>query len=174
LLALPPKERACVLLKDVFDHSLEEVAELVGSTVGGVKAALSRARSKLATLPEPSRPARRADPERMRLLHLYVKRFNDRDWDALRDLIAADATLQVADRFDGRLTDSPYFANYERWPVAWRLTVGDVGGEPSVIIMRQDQGRWTPTAPVHLEITNGLITRIADYAHCPWVLSAAS
>ncbi|ESY92412.1 sigma factor-like helix-turn-helix DNA-binding protein [Mesorhizobium sp. LNHC209A00] len=29
---LPPKERACVLLKDVFDHSLEEIAELVGST----------------------------------------------------------------------------------------------------------------------------------------------
>ena len=39
---LPPKERACVLLKDVFDYSLEETAELVGSTVGGVKSALSR------------------------------------------------------------------------------------------------------------------------------------
>ncbi|HEY1659848.1 MAG TPA: RNA polymerase sigma factor [Candidatus Sulfotelmatobacter sp.] len=41
---LPPKERACVLLKDVFDYSLEEIAELVDSTVGGVKAALNRAR----------------------------------------------------------------------------------------------------------------------------------
>ncbi|TIR02735.1 MAG: RNA polymerase sigma factor [Mesorhizobium sp.] len=48
---LPPKERACVLLKDVFDYSLEEIAGLVGSTVGGVKAALSRGRSKLAMLP---------------------------------------------------------------------------------------------------------------------------
>ncbi|HYZ85966.1 MAG TPA: RNA polymerase sigma factor, partial [Bryobacteraceae bacterium] len=37
VLALPPKERACVLLKDVFDYSLEETAELVDSTVGGVK-----------------------------------------------------------------------------------------------------------------------------------------
>src|SRR6266850_6856439 len=36
---LPPKERACVLLKDVFDYTLEEIAELVSSTVGGVKAA---------------------------------------------------------------------------------------------------------------------------------------
>ena len=27
--SLPPKERACVLLKDVFDYSLEEIAELV-------------------------------------------------------------------------------------------------------------------------------------------------
>jgi len=42
---LPPMERACVLLKDVFDYSLEDIAELVNSTVGGVKAALNRGRS---------------------------------------------------------------------------------------------------------------------------------
>ena len=38
VLTLPPKERACVLLKDVFDYSLEEIADLVDSSVGGVKA----------------------------------------------------------------------------------------------------------------------------------------
>src|SRR5258707_7115379 len=27
--ALPPKERACVLLKDVFDYTLDEISELV-------------------------------------------------------------------------------------------------------------------------------------------------
>jgi len=43
----PSKERACVLLKDLFD-SLEEIAELVDSAVGGVKGALNRARTKLA------------------------------------------------------------------------------------------------------------------------------
>src|SRR5260221_7372615 len=51
VMSLPPKERACVLLKDVFDYTLEEIAELVSSTVGGVKAALNRGRSKLAALP---------------------------------------------------------------------------------------------------------------------------
>ena len=45
ILTLPPKERACVLLKDVFDYTLEEIAEMVDSTIGGVKAALSRART---------------------------------------------------------------------------------------------------------------------------------
>src|SRR3989442_1472630 len=48
VLTLPAKERACILLKDVLDYSLEEIAELVDSTVGGVKAALNRARTKLA------------------------------------------------------------------------------------------------------------------------------
>ena len=59
VLALPPKERACVLLKDVFDYSLEEIAELVDSTVGGVKAALHRGRAKLPAEPAPERRARR-------------------------------------------------------------------------------------------------------------------
>src|SRR5215468_10806761 len=53
--SLPPKERACVLLKDVFDYSLEEIAELVDSTVGGVKAALNRGRAKLAAAPGSSK-----------------------------------------------------------------------------------------------------------------------
>src|SRR5262249_58600708 len=50
--SLPPKERACVLLKDIFDYSLEEIAELVDSSVGGVKAALNRGRTKLAGMRE--------------------------------------------------------------------------------------------------------------------------
>src|SRR6266566_5323638 len=108
VLALPPMERACVLLKDVFDYSLEEIAELVDSSVGGVKAALHRGRSKLTTLPRRTAPPG-ASAEVTRLLHLYVERFNRRDWDGVRELIAADARLLVADRFAGRLADSPYF-----------------------------------------------------------------
>jgi len=58
VMSLPPKERACILLKDVFDYTLEEIAELVGSTMGGVKAALNRGRSKLAASPEPVKSRR--------------------------------------------------------------------------------------------------------------------
>src|SRR5580698_6312843 len=78
---LPPKERACVLLKDVFEYSLDEIADLVDSTVGGVKAALSRGRAKLAALPElfVDRPA--TNTETLELLRLYVDGFNRRDWD---------------------------------------------------------------------------------------------
>lgn len=34
VMSLPPKERSCVLLKDVFDYTLEEIAELVSSMWG--------------------------------------------------------------------------------------------------------------------------------------------
>src|SRR5258708_7097587 len=47
---LPPMERACVLLKDILDYRLGDIAEVVDSTVGGVKAALHRGRGKLRAL----------------------------------------------------------------------------------------------------------------------------
>ena len=67
VLTLPPKERACVLLKDVLDYSLEEIAALVDSTVGGVKAALNRGRAKLAEMPDRKPvPTRVTNPETSR------------------------------------------------------------------------------------------------------------
>jgi RNA polymerase sigma-70 factor, ECF subfamily len=112
---LPPKERAAILLKDVFDYSLEEIAELTDSTVGAVKAALNRARTKLAESSPPVKPARSASPELKRIMQLYVDRFNRRDWDGVRDLISADARLNVFERFAGKAADAQYFVNYERW-----------------------------------------------------------
>jgi RNA polymerase sigma-70 factor (ECF subfamily) len=173
VLALPPMERACVLLKDVFDYSLEEIAELVDSTTGGVKAALNRGRSKLAALPERPASPRAVSAERLRLLHLYVERFNRRDWDGLRELITSDARVRVADRFAGRLVDAPYFGRYERSTVPWRMAVGEVDGEPAVITLRQDTEGWTPKSIVRLEVADHQIMRVVDYAHCPWVLPAA-
>jgi DNA-directed RNA polymerase specialized sigma24 family protein len=43
-------ERACVLLKDVLDYRLAEIAEVVESTLGGVNAALHWGRAKLRVL----------------------------------------------------------------------------------------------------------------------------
>ncbi len=171
---LPPKERACVLLKDVFDYTLEEIAELVGSTVGGVKAALNRGRSKLAASPEPVRSHREVNPELSRLLHLYVDRFNNRDWQGLRELVSADARLRVADRFGGPIDESPYFGNYERQRVPWRFAVAEVDGELAVIVLRQHKDEWRPDSVARLEVIDQHIVRIVDFAHCPWVLPAAT
>ena len=180
VLTLPPKERACVLLKDVFDYSLEEIADLVESTVGGVKAALNRGRSKLAASPAPLKQPRMADPELRRVLHLYVERFNNRDWNGLRELISSDARLNVTDRmpaitaFAGKLDDSPYFSNYERWSTPWKMAVGEVDGEPVVVILQPSGETWTPYSAVRLRVTNNCIDRIVDYAHCPRVLEPAT
>jgi RNA polymerase sigma-70 factor, ECF subfamily len=174
VMSLPPKERACVLLKDVFDYTLEEIAELVSSTVGGIKAALNRGRAKLAALPEPVKSHREVSPELSRLLHLYVERFNKRDWDGLRELISADARLNVADRFAGPVDESPYFGNYERQRVPWRLAAAEVDGEPTVVILHQYKDEWRPDSVARLEVIDQEIVGIVDYSHCPWVLPAAT
>lgn len=174
VLTLPPKERACVLLKDVFDYSLEEIAELVGSSVGGVKAALNRARTKLTESSPTAKSARNASPELKRIMQLYVERFNRRDWDGVRELTSADARLNVAERFAGKFADAPYFYNYERWPWPWRLALGEVDGEPVLIILQRGADTWTPHSAIRLEVIGQRIERIVDYIHCPWVLAAAT
>ncbi|CAN7645174.1 RNA polymerase sigma factor [Rhizobium leguminosarum] len=173
---LPPKERACVLLKDVFDYSLEETAELVDSTVGGVKSALSRGRSKLAGLPaEPAGEASRPlDPDTARLLRRYVDLFNHHDWDGVRSLTSADARLRVADCFDGLLRDSPYFAEYERNPEPWTMALGAVDGEPVLLVLFQRGDRCQVAWPVRVHVAGGVIDRIEDYYACPWMLENAA
>jgi RNA polymerase sigma-70 factor, ECF subfamily len=172
---LPPKERACVLLKDVFEYSLEEIAELVDSTVGGVKAALNRGRSKLASLQQGPAAPRVSTPENQEILRLYVERFNRRDWDGLRELISADARLLVADRFSGRLAEAGYFGVYERMRQTWRLTLGEVDGAPSIVLLNLRDATWELEGIVRLEVAaDGRISRISDYQHCPWILTAGS
>lgn len=172
--SLPPKERACLLLKDVFDYSLEEIAELVDSTIGGVKAALSRARTKLAASRAPARSSRPVDPELSKVLQLYVDRFNRRDWDGVRELISADARLIVADAFAGKLADAPYLSNYQRWSMPWKMAAGEVDGEPVVVILQRGTDTWSPYAVVRLDVDGQQIKGIRDYAHCPWVIPAAA
>jgi RNA polymerase sigma-70 factor, ECF subfamily len=174
--SLPPKERACVLLKDVFDYSLAEIAELIDSTVGAVKAALNRGRTKLAATSSlaPAKSVRSASPELARILPLYVDRFNRRDWDGVRELISADARLSVPDAFAGKVVDSPYFAQYEQWPTPWKLAVGEVDGEPVVLILEQSTDTWTPYSAVRLDVVGKRIERIVDYRRCPWVIPAAA
>jgi RNA polymerase sigma-70 factor (ECF subfamily) len=170
---LPPKERACVLLTDVFDYSLDETAELVGSTVGGVKAALSRGRTKLAVLPKQARAPAVPAPELLRVLQLYIERFNRQDWDGLRELISADARLRVADCFAGRFGDSPYLAEYKRNAGAWRMALGTVDGETVALLLTETAQGWVAAAPVRFVTADGRVESIVDFCKCPWVLEAA-
>ena len=124
-----------MLLKDVFEYSLEEIAELVDSTVGGVKAALNRGRSKLASLEDRLRSAARLDAR------------EQTDPSALRRTIQPPRLGRAA-RTDqrrcpfagcrsilGQLRRWGYLGVYSRMRVTWRLTLGEVDGEPSIILL---------------------------------------
>src|SRR5262245_28955649 len=49
-LKLAPKQRSCVILKDVMGYSLAEISELLDATIPEIKAALHRGRERLREL----------------------------------------------------------------------------------------------------------------------------
>jgi RNA polymerase sigma-70 factor, ECF subfamily len=87
---LSPQERAAVVLKDVFEWTLEETALALGTSVGAVKAALSGGRGKLA---EPARPLRR--PANRAVLDAFCEAFNARDLDRLTALLLETSSSEV-------------------------------------------------------------------------------
>ena len=87
---LAPQERAAVVLKDVFDFTLAEIAESLSTSVGAVKAALHRGRGKLRDVDAP--PLRvPADAT----LDAFVDAFNDRNIDRLTELLLDTASAEL-------------------------------------------------------------------------------
>lgn len=88
---LSPQERAAVVLKDVFDLTLEEIAEALSTTVGAIKAALHRGRTKLVDSPETKEGLLVAP----RKLDAFCEAFNARDVDRLASMLIDTATIEV-------------------------------------------------------------------------------
>jgi RNA polymerase sigma-70 factor, ECF subfamily len=170
---LPPKERAAVLLKDVLQYRLAEVAEVVDSTIGGVKAALHRGRAKLRALhAAPSRVE--LDRRQRALLEAYVECFNRRDWGALGRLIRADANLEVVGVFVGKLEESGYFGNYAALSWEWQLSLARVDGEPVIVHWKKVGAAWRAHAAIRLWWQDGKVMRIRDYVHVDYLLREAT
>jgi RNA polymerase sigma-70 factor (ECF subfamily) len=91
LVKLSPQERAAVVLKDAFGFSLEEVSEALSTTIGAVKTALHRARSKLLEDSE-AEPALRPAPG---VLDAFCNAFNAGDLDGLTSLLLDSAAVEV-------------------------------------------------------------------------------
>jgi RNA polymerase sigma-70 factor (ECF subfamily) len=86
---LAPQERAAVVLKDVFELTLEETAEALSTTTGAVKAALHRGRGKLVD-PEPAYLSAPVPA----VLDAFCAAFNARDLDRVTSLLLENAVLE--------------------------------------------------------------------------------
>ena len=59
--------------------------------------------------------------------------------------------------------------------MTWRLTLGEVDDEPSVILLNQRNGEWEIEGIIRLDIgADGRVEQISDYRQCPWILTAGS
>lgn len=87
---LAPQERAAVVLKDVFDLPIEEIADALSTTPNAVKAALHRGRGKL--VDESVADDRVPTPA---ALHAFVAAFEQRDLAAVTALLLDTSTVEV-------------------------------------------------------------------------------
>jgi RNA polymerase sigma-70 factor (ECF subfamily) len=170
---LPPQERAAIVLKDVFDFRLEEIATMLQTTVGAVKTALHRGREKLTT---PSSPRVVALPSEA-LLDQFVEAFNARDLDRLTTLLRDDAIGEVVSMGTsyGRTAirdSSLYYSLFleKGEPRAERRTFL---GEPIVVIWYTLHDRSAPVVRdvLRFEELQGQIARLRFFAFCPETLT---
>jgi len=169
---LPPKERACLVLRDVLGYSLEETAEVVGSTLGGVKAALHRGRGKLSG-PGESRPSRELSADERGLVQAYLDRFNRQDWDGVRELLGADARLRVVGFSDGPY-GTGYGTNYAALPYRWKLALAHVDGDETCVHFKEVDDAWKAHTALRIRCRDGAIAEVHDYVHSEYVLSNAT
>jgi RNA polymerase sigma-70 factor (ECF subfamily) len=175
-LKLPPKQRSCVILKDVIGYSLAEISELLDATVPEIKAALHRGRTRLRELAQnldANTPAPSDEHER-ELLRRYVERFNARDFDSLRALLTDEVRLELFNRASrrGHVEVGEYFHRYDQ-SHDWQLALGAVEHRPAILVYNPHAPSAPPTYFMLIEWEGGQISLIRDYRYTPYVMRDA-
>lgn len=168
----PPSQRSSVILMDVLGYSLQEIGDVIELTVPAVKAALHRGRARLREIAaEPDDrplPALRTG-DRERLIR-YVERFNARDFDAVRDMLADDVRLDLVNRArrEGKRDVSDYFTNYDGVG-DWEFTPGFIDRRPAILVRNPELPQERPAYFVLLEWTGGRVFNIRDFRYASYV-----
>ncbi len=170
---LAPRERAAVLLKDVFDLSLQETASILKTSVGAVKAALHRGRGRLENADRETPVASPVPPSE--LVEGFVKALGAKDLEALRALCSDELTVELVggaevETFEGSRAFFEHahmvlpqlgFGENPHWESAL------YEGEPVVLGFRTLDGVEGLNEIHRIEASEGRITRVRCYCFCP-------
>lgn len=173
---LPISQRCCTILMDVLGYSLREVADITGLTVPAVKAALHRGRTRIRDLarePDDSTPSALSQ-EDLRRLAKYVDRFNARDFDAVRDMLADGVRLELVacTRIEDRQQVSKYFHNYSG-VYDWHFVPGLVDRRPALLVFDPRDPAAAPSYFILLEWADDDVASIRDFRHARYVAESA-
>lgn len=182
---LSPQERAAVVLKEVFDMTLEEIATLLATTTGAVKAALHRGRDRLRE-PERAAASRRPVPS-PELLDRFIERYNARDVAGVVALMldggsAENVGNSVHVGRDDSSEGTPAFLykvvhGHDEWPPqtrpdSVRIERADFEGEPILLMLATRWGSEALEVVFRFEEQEGRIARIRAYGFCPETIRA--
>ena len=169
---LPLLQRSVVILRDVLDESLKDIAELLDLTVDAVKAHLARGRTRLreinaqpVTLAE-ARPASAA-------VARYVALFNAQNWDGLRALLADDVKLHQSTYpvRVGAADVGMFFTIYAKFEGV-RLAPAWVEGREVIAVFEGNAGA-EPSYFMWIEWRDGRISFIRDYRYARYIVDGA-
>ncbi|MGW3657273.1 sigma factor-like helix-turn-helix DNA-binding protein [Streptomyces sp. NPDC005151] len=175
---LAPQERATVVLKDVFDLPLKEIAAMLSTTEAAVKAALHRGRGRLADPERAAALARRTAPDR-ETVDALAAAFTGYDLDGLTKLFVEDAVSDVIGVAHevGRAqiaAGSLHHTLRLETSVRWRAEVRELDGDPLVLMWAtptDGSGTEAVEDVLRAETADGGITRLRWYYFCPDVLT---
>jgi RNA polymerase sigma-70 factor (ECF subfamily) len=181
---LSPQERAAVVLKEAFDMTLDDIAQLLGTTTGAVKAALHRGRDRLRA---PDGATSHRPPPSPDLLDRFVDRYEAKDVAGLVALMLDGASAEnvgnsVHVGCDDRTRGVPQFLHkvvhgHDEWPVqtrpeATRLLRAELQDEPILLSLVTRWGSEALEVVFRLDEQDGRIARIRAYGFCPETMQA--
>ncbi len=168
LQALPPRQRAVLILREVLCWQASEVAELLDTSVASVNSALQRARATLSATDrsdtDRAEPLSAADSE---LLARYVKAFEAYDIPALVALLHEDASISMpplALWLKGREDLAGWYLGFGIECKGSRLVATAANGLPAFGQYRVNpQGGWSPWSLQVLEISGGQVVHVHHF-----------
>jgi RNA polymerase sigma-70 factor (ECF subfamily) len=142
LQALPGRQRAVFILRDVLAWPAADVAQVMGISTAAVKSTLQRARARLEQ--QPPDVERAVEPGRLDdVLKHYIAAVEEADGAALERLLRADAMVEATPWrtwFSGRATCVPFLTQQVLGsPGTWRLLPTGANGQPAAVAYHRGQ-----------------------------------
>lgn len=169
---LPARQRAVLILREVLGFSAREVAETLETTVASVNSALQRARAAVdGRLPERSQQAtlrELGDAQIRALVERYVDAWANGDVEALRALLAADATFSMppwAEWWRGREAIAGFAKSAVEFCAESRTLPARANGQVGIAYyhLQPETGRYVPAAIDVLTFEGTLIADITAF-----------
>lgn len=169
---LPILQRSVLILKDILDEPLADIALLLDLTVDSVKAHLARGRARLREINGKASQFPEIKPPSDAVAR-YVALFNQRDWDGLRALLADDVKLNQSTHpvRVGSADVGMFFSIYAKIDGVWLAPAWLEGRE--VIAVFENRLDAKPSYFMWLEWRGDEITFIRDYKYVRYVMADA-
>jgi RNA polymerase sigma-70 factor (ECF subfamily) len=125
---------------------------------------------------EPDAAPPRLDPAERERLRAYADRFNARDFDALRALLAEDVRLDLVNRTRllGRKDVGVYFTRYDQAAFGWRMAAGQADGRPAILVSDPSDPTGAVRWVVLLDWKDGQIANIRDFFYASYVMESVT